>query len=257
MPVQTNWRWCIKCQVLFYGSRVMNSHCPAGGTHSPVSQSGSGEYTLSYNVPIDSSQQNDWRWCNKCQGLFFGPNAASSHCPAGGTHSSVSQSGSGNYSLLHHYVSVDQSQQNEWRWCYKCQGLFFGGNAETSHCPAGGTHSRVSQSGNGDYVLKHKKFSTINWPWAIILCRFNNVSTIPQQSDYYVDLFTRNGTGGMCDYWRAVSCNTLDLTGSEIFGWFTMTHSSTELSQLNLTSLAIVQRLFNGELMQLQQTVLI
>ncbi|MDQ3980635.1 MAG: hypothetical protein M3314_13950 [Actinomycetota bacterium] len=40
--------------------------------------------------------QRGWRWCNKCQGLWFGPNQASSNCPLGGTHNNV---GSGNYRL--------------------------------------------------------------------------------------------------------------------------------------------------------------
>lgn len=75
--------------------------------------------------------------------------------------------------------------------------------------------------------------ANINWPWAIILCRFNDVPTVPQARDYYEDLFTRNGTGGLCDYWRAVSCNALDLTGSRVFGWFTMNHSSPEVHQLH------------------------
>ena len=75
--------------------------------------------------------------------------------------------------------------------------------------------------------------STINWPWAIILCRFNDVAAIPQQVDYYEDLFTRNGAGGLCDYWRAVTCNALDLTGSQVFGWLTMNHASSEVSQLH------------------------
>jgi hypothetical protein len=74
--------------------------------------------------------------------------------------------------------------------------------------------------------------STINWPWAIILCQFNDIPTVPQPVDYYEDLFTRNGTGGVCDYWRTVSSNRLDLTGSKVFGWFTMSHSSAEVSQL-------------------------
>jgi hypothetical protein len=74
--------------------------------------------------------------------------------------------------------------------------------------------------------------STINWPWAIILCRFNDVPTVPQSVDYYEDLYTRNGTGGLCDYWRSVSCNALDLTGSRVFGWFTMNHVSFEVNQL-------------------------
>jgi hypothetical protein len=69
--------------------------------------------------------------------------------------------------------------------------------------------------------------STINWPWAIILCRFNDLPAIPQPVDYYEDLFTRNGAGGRCDYWRAVTCNSLDLTGSRVFGWLTMNHART------------------------------
>jgi hypothetical protein len=62
--------------------------------------------------------------------------------------------------------------------------------------------------------------------------QFNDVPGVPQTPDYYKDLFTRNGTGGLCDYWRAVSCNALDLTSSRVFGWFTMSHTSSEVSQL-------------------------
>ena len=40
--------------------------------------------------------QENWRWCNKCQGLFFAGNSRGV-CPAGGTHNS---GGSGNYGLL-------------------------------------------------------------------------------------------------------------------------------------------------------------
>ena len=232
MSVQSNWRWYNKCQGLFYGSGVMNSQCPAGGTHSPAWLSDSGNYSLLHNVPADPSRQNDWRWCNKCQGLFYGSGVMNSQCPAGGTHSPAWQSLSGDYSIVHN-GSLGTSSENDWRWCNKCQILFFGKNTAISRCPAGGTHSPASQSGSSDYVLELIKSSTIDWPWAIILCRFNDILTIPQPRDYFVDLFTWNGTGGMCDYWRVVSCNTLDLTRSEVFGWFTMGHSTSELSQLN------------------------
>jgi predicted Zn-dependent protease len=46
-------------------------------------------------VPPWGTQRN-WRRCSKCQGLWFGPNAAQSTCPEGGPHSSA---GSGNYRL--------------------------------------------------------------------------------------------------------------------------------------------------------------
>ena len=50
--------------------------------------------------------------------------------------------------------------------------------------------------------------------------------------DYYEDLYTRHGTGGLADYWRDVSFGNLDLTGSKVFGWLTMNHSSSEVATL-------------------------
>ena len=38
--------------------------------------------------------QDNWRWCNKCQGLAYAGNLSLGACPAGGTHD---HSGSGNY----------------------------------------------------------------------------------------------------------------------------------------------------------------
>lgn len=74
--------------------------------------------------------------------------------------------------------------------------------------------------------------TTINWQWAILLCRFSDRPAAPQPPQYYIDLFTQNGMGGACDYWREVSCNNLDLTGSRVFGWFTMNHVASDVNQL-------------------------
>ena len=54
----------------------------------------------------------------------------------------------------------------------------------------------------------------IQWPWAILLCKYSDVPAEPQPPQYYDDLFTENGAGGVCDYWRTVSCDDLDLTDS-------------------------------------------
>jgi hypothetical protein len=94
--------------------------------------------------------QRNWRWCNKCQGLWFGPNAARSNCPQGGQHSSA---GSGNYSLFHNATPTPTNHQPEWRWCSKCQGLWFGPNAAQSNCPQGGRHRRTA---SGNYSLAHQ-----------------------------------------------------------------------------------------------------
>jgi hypothetical protein len=73
---------------------------------------------------------------------------------------------------------------------------------------------------------------SIDWPWAILLCRFSDRPFEPQPADYYADLFARHGTGGQADYWRDVTFGNIDLTGSRVFGWLTMSHASTEVSQL-------------------------
>ena len=74
---------------------------------------------------------------------------------------------------------------------------------------------------------------TINWPWAIILCRFSDMASEPQPPQYYRDLYTANGSGGIADYWRTVTSNALDLTGSQVFGWFMMNHPSSDVGTLS------------------------
>lgn len=75
--------------------------------------------------------------------------------------------------------------------------------------------------------------STISWPWAIVLCKYADKPQETRPVNYYVDLFTRNGAGGLCDYFHTVSFHTIDMTGSQVFGWFTMNHNSSDLSQLH------------------------
>ena len=73
----------------------------------------------------------NWRWCHKCQGLYFAGNPGS-HCPAGAAHDST---GSGDYTLINQ--SPLAIGQHQWNWCHKCQGLFFAGNpgSQKINCP--------------------------------------------------------------------------------------------------------------------------
>ena len=104
--------------------------------------------------------QRNWRWCSRCQGLWFGPSQAQSTCPEGGNHS---QTGSGNYSLVHQASPTPPNHQANWRWCSKCQGLWFGPNQAQSTCPEGGNHS---QTGSGNYALANQiGAGQVNWRW--------------------------------------------------------------------------------------------
>jgi hypothetical protein len=55
--------------------------------------------------------------------------------------------------------------QDNWRWCKKCQGLAFNGNATPGACPAGGRHDH---NGSGNYDLIHEGPNAPgqpNWRW--------------------------------------------------------------------------------------------
>ena|SRR5215204_6069172 len=91
--------------------------------------------------------QDNWRYCNKCQGLFFGPNSQGV-CPAGGAHSNVP---SGNYVLINNTPKA--VGQPNWLWCNKCQGLFYrAGSLQGGVCRGGGGHDG---STSGKYKLMH------------------------------------------------------------------------------------------------------
>jgi hypothetical protein len=149
---QSDWRWCNKCQGLFFAGNNLGV-CPAGGTHN---DSGSGDYTLDFSSISGGGYQSEWSWCNKCQDLFFAGNNLGV-CAAGGTHS---DSGSADYVLL-----TSGAGQSNWRWCNKCQDLFFAGN-NLGVCAAGGTHN---DSGSADYVLDFLSISgggaQPEWRW--------------------------------------------------------------------------------------------
>lgn len=120
---ESNWRWCRKCQGLFYGGKPSKGMCPKGGAHDAT---GSGNYTLALNT---GSGETGWMWCPTCMALYWGQGGSAGKCPAGGTHKG---SFNFNYSL-----GLDGGiGQGNWRWCHICQGLFFAGGGSIGVCPA-------------------------------------------------------------------------------------------------------------------------
>lgn len=87
----------------------------------------------------------------KCEGLWFagGGKDRQGKCPDGKSHDST---GSGKYTLAHDDDTA--AGQQGWRWCKKCEGLFFadGGEDRKGKCPAGDGHD---DSDSGKYTLPH------------------------------------------------------------------------------------------------------
>jgi hypothetical protein len=175
---QQDWRWCHKCEGLFYsGGQTSLGVCPVGGRHE---KGVSSNYTLAHDAPGAVGQQ-DWRWCPRCQGLFYsGGQASAGRCPSGGKHEKAA---SGNYILAND--SPGTLGQSDWRWCSKCQGLFYSeGQASVGSCPAGGKHEKGV---SGNYTLAHDAAPLLRSP-----------STSRQVSAGITELLQRgelNGTG--------------------------------------------------------------
>lgn len=139
--IQNEWRWCNRCEGLFFAHAERRGVCPhpVGGPH----VIGGGDYYLPLDEPQYTGQPN-WRWCCKCEGLFFFGHQNHGVCPADHQQHAI---GGGNYTLVLKNPTV--AGQQEWRWCNKCEGLFYGGDGRQGHCPAGGTHL----VGGGNYTL--------------------------------------------------------------------------------------------------------
>src|SRR5713101_9894980 len=130
---------------MFFAGQADQGHCPAGGPHDA---SESGNYLMIFGEGAFNTQpQGGWRFCQKCQGLFFdGPPNPRGACPASGQHD---PSASGHY-LMVFGDGTEPNSQGSWRFCKKCQGMFFAGHADQGHCPAGGPHDA---SASGPYQI--------------------------------------------------------------------------------------------------------
>jgi len=90
---QENWRFCFKCEVLFFNGHPTKGFCPAdAGWHN---SHGSENHLVEITTDRSLSDWFGWRWCHKCEQLFFCPDEKGvTACPTGGMHS---KDGSGFY----------------------------------------------------------------------------------------------------------------------------------------------------------------
>jgi hypothetical protein len=61
-------------------------------------------------------------------------------------------------------------------------------------------------------------------PWAVILCKFSDNGSEPFPRSFYDNLFTGAGAGtmNMVDFFADMSHGQIDLSGSKVFGWYTL-----------------------------------
>ncbi len=58
-------------------------------------------------------------------------------------------------------------------------------------------------------------------PWVTIMCKFADFNDEPKDLAYFTDMYT-NVKPGFDHYWRELSYNTVNIAGSNAYGWFTL-----------------------------------
>jgi hypothetical protein len=136
---QGNWRFCSKCHQLFFDGYPEKGRCPAGAGHSAIGFNFQIEYSSSRRQELPGrKRQYDWRFCQKCHTMFFDGYPNKGVCPAGGGHAAAGYM----FGLwdVNGPSFPTSKMQNNWRFCNKCQALFYDGYPNKGRCPAGGGH---------------------------------------------------------------------------------------------------------------------
>jgi hypothetical protein len=147
-PFQNAWRFCPKCNAMFFDGFPSKGVCPKGGGH----EAAGFDFGLMHDAPAPGPAQADWRFCRKCNAMFFNGFVGKGTCPAGGPHEAAGF----NFVLPH---DVPGPGQPDWRFCQKCDTLFFDGfklgplfpHAKGT-CPA---DRRGHQAAGFNFVLNH------------------------------------------------------------------------------------------------------
>jgi hypothetical protein len=143
---QQDWRFCVKCRVMFFdGDPANKGSCAAGGPH----VSAGFNFDVPHDVPETASAQGGWRFCQQCFAMFFdGDPAHKGACPAtGGPHVAA-----GFAFVLPHDIPETPTDQGAWRFCGKSMELFFDGDPNNKGvCDAGGSHAAAGFT----FVIPH------------------------------------------------------------------------------------------------------
>jgi hypothetical protein len=129
-PNQNKWRLCVNCYSLFYDGYRNKGRCPIKSAHSAGDVDMSNSYVLTYDSR--GPGQPDWRFCNKCEALFFDGYPQKGVCAAGGGHVAAGY----NFTLRY---DARAEGTGDWHFCKKCQVLYRS-DSNKGLCAAGGHH---------------------------------------------------------------------------------------------------------------------
>lgn len=142
MATQRDWRFCHRCNALFFDGFPDKGACAAGGGHVAMGLN----FDVPHDVPETENAQGAWRFCHKCCSMFFDGSPDKGTCARGGGHEAA-----GFVFVVPHDVPESPTDQGAWRFCHKCAAMFFDGFPTKGVCPKGGGH----EAAGFVFVLPH------------------------------------------------------------------------------------------------------
>lgn len=133
MAEQNDWRFCIKCQALFFDGYPDKGVCPADQANHVAAGY---HFVVPYDVPQTATAQGAWRFCNKCYVLFFDGYPDKKTCPV----ADRKHRAAGYVFVISHDVAGEWDNQTEWRFCVKCQAMYYNGYPNPGRCAGAGLH---------------------------------------------------------------------------------------------------------------------
>ncbi|MGC5173255.1 hypothetical protein ACPW96_22415 [Micromonospora sp. DT81.3] len=151
LTVVQAFRFCHKCNTLFYEGRhepagTPKGLCPAGGSHEPMGF----QFEIPARATPSSTAQDRWRFCGTCWAMYFDGFPQKGVCPGSGRGHTRETRFRHNFALPHD-VPETPTAQRQWRFCSKCNVMFYDGFEGKGRCTAGNGH--VAQG--HDFVLPH------------------------------------------------------------------------------------------------------
>ena len=88
-----------------------------------------------------------------------------------------------------------------------------------------------------------------NTRWAVLLCKYGDLSAEPQPPSYFRTLLTETGagTGNLYVYFRDVSYGQIDLTGSVVYGWYSLAPGFTRAAERPKSRWQRFKKIFGGK----------
>jgi hypothetical protein len=154
MAVQSNWRMCGLCMGIFFGGHTTKGVCPFDNGLPGLANQHRPDPSIHFRLTISAQTtpgfQDKWRWCRRCEGLFFHGNSSDGRCPATGLGHDFTESGPYQIQFAKTKKVAVGVGLGEIVWCAKCEGMWVNFDSNFGTCPGVGEHSK---QGSGNYLI--------------------------------------------------------------------------------------------------------